>query len=94
MSVNFSSYIISQPPSPASRIEGVALFPRACQPSGSAADVRCCAWVQVAAVAVPGTSRSYHAYSQQAIVADVKEAVCRVADAAFDGEAPAALRTR
>jgi hypothetical protein len=39
-------------------------------------------------VAAPGTTPSYHAYCQQAIAAEVKEAVCRVADTTFDGEKP------
>ncbi|GAQ90121.1 actin-related protein 4 - ARP4 [Klebsormidium nitens] len=39
---------------------------------------------EAVAVPAPGTTASYAAFSQQAITADVKEAVCRVADAAFD----------
>lgn len=65
--------------------------PRCPPPGGSAAWG--CGCVQAVAVAAPATTASYAAYSQQAIVADVKEAVCRVADAAFDGEAPPTLRT-
>lgn len=34
---------------------------------------------------LPGTTDSYKSYWQRAIVADIKETVCRVPDTAFDG---------
>jgi len=37
---------------------------------------------------VPNTTDSYYAYMQRAIVADIKESVCRVPDSAFDGAVP------
>ena len=35
---------------------------------------------------LPNTTDSYYAYARRAIVADIKESVCRVPDSAFDGE--------
>lgn len=40
---------------------------------------------QVIKLDLPGTTDSYKSYWQRAIVADIKETVCRVPDTAFDG---------
>jgi hypothetical protein len=48
-------------------------------------DIRLVIFWQVVPVELPNTTDSYYAYAQRAIVADIKESVCRVPDSAFDG---------
>ncbi|KAG0610907.1 hypothetical protein M758_7G100900 [Ceratodon purpureus] len=48
---------------------------------------------EVVPVELPNTTDSYYAYAQRAVVADIKESVCRVPDSAFDDNSYANIPT-